>query len=303
MASAGLYKHVPFGTLKGDARHMIDRKYMPRLDILQDPRNMQKEDIIDFFNHIHARQETSGPEDAFRFSNYRGRDNELHEVRYPVDQREMGKKPKKKPSQKKCKRKGKQKAEGHGQAIPAAPQGAGCSAEGHGQTSQPMPVKPQGAGCSSEGHGQASQPMPVTPKEAGRSAHDTVPTSMMNACDNLPDSQTPSAALNLNENQPEVTLETNLFGAWRTDGNAIFESTGDESARDISTHIPAIDPNLLNIVMAVPADPSGDRVQTEMPASKRKRLQTADDLAAEEASKYGTLGPRRRPTKHARFQS
>ena len=34
--------------------------------------------------------------------------------------------------------------------------------------------------------------------------------------------------------------------------------------------------------------------QSENRTAKRKRTQTADDLAAEEAIKYGQLGPRRR---------
>jgi hypothetical protein len=69
--------------LKGDARHLIDRKYMPRLDILQDPRNMQKEDIVDFLNHVHARQEAHGVAEAFRFSHYIGRNNAVLDAKYP----------------------------------------------------------------------------------------------------------------------------------------------------------------------------------------------------------------------------
>jgi hypothetical protein len=56
---------------------------MPRLDILQDPRNMQKEDIIEFLNQVYAQQEAHGVADAFRFSHYIGRNNELHEAQYP----------------------------------------------------------------------------------------------------------------------------------------------------------------------------------------------------------------------------
>jgi len=52
------------------------------LDILQDPRNMQKEDIIDFFNHIHARQESHGVEEAFRFSHYLAGNNEMDTAKY-----------------------------------------------------------------------------------------------------------------------------------------------------------------------------------------------------------------------------
>jgi hypothetical protein len=80
-ASAGWEKHVPFGALKCNARQLIE--YMPRLDILQDPQNMQKEDIIDFFNHIHTRQVTHGIEEALQFSHYLAGNNELHAAKYP----------------------------------------------------------------------------------------------------------------------------------------------------------------------------------------------------------------------------
>jgi hypothetical protein len=43
---------------------------------------MQREDIIDFFNHIHTRQVTHGIEEAFRFSHYLASNNELHAAKY-----------------------------------------------------------------------------------------------------------------------------------------------------------------------------------------------------------------------------
>jgi len=56
---------------------MIPMEYLFRRDVFQDPRNMQKEDIIDQLNHIYARQEQFGPEDAFRFSHYLDNKNKL----------------------------------------------------------------------------------------------------------------------------------------------------------------------------------------------------------------------------------
>jgi len=44
---------------------------------------MQKEDIIDFLNHVHTRQETHGTKEAFRFSHYLVGNNELHTAKYP----------------------------------------------------------------------------------------------------------------------------------------------------------------------------------------------------------------------------
>jgi len=65
---------------------MIDMKYLVRRDIFKDPRNMQKEDIVDQLKHIHARQAEFGPEDAFRFKQYKsGKD--LQPAKYGSEER------------------------------------------------------------------------------------------------------------------------------------------------------------------------------------------------------------------------
>ena len=61
---------MPFGALKGDARRMIPRQYLLRRDVFLDPRNMQKDDIVNQLDLIYDRQQQFGPEDAFRFSHY-----------------------------------------------------------------------------------------------------------------------------------------------------------------------------------------------------------------------------------------
>ena len=77
---------APYGDLTGDARHMIDMEYLVQRDIFKDPRNMQKEDIVDQLKHIHARQVEFGPEDAFRFKQYKsGRD--LQPAKYGIEER------------------------------------------------------------------------------------------------------------------------------------------------------------------------------------------------------------------------
>jgi len=79
------HKKVPFKALMGDPESMLDIKYLPRPNILRDPRNMPKEDLIDLLEHIHIRQQTFGAGDAFRFSHYQTGNKEMKEARYPND--------------------------------------------------------------------------------------------------------------------------------------------------------------------------------------------------------------------------
>jgi hypothetical protein len=83
LASNGQIKVVPFGILKESTRKMIPGKYLARQGILQDPRNMTKDDILVLLNGIYDRQITFGPEDAFRFSHIRERSGEFRQATYP----------------------------------------------------------------------------------------------------------------------------------------------------------------------------------------------------------------------------
>ena len=148
LASGGRTKHVPFGALKNDARPMIAIKYLLRRDVFQDPRNMQKEDIIAQLDHIYARQQQFGPEDAFKFSHYLDKDSKL-QVAYP--DRKHSKKhtrtPKKTP---KPKQKGKGKQKRNTSDVPAGNQFEGLlswDADAEEPATmpedQPEPVGPQ----------------------------------------------------------------------------------------------------------------------------------------------------------------
>jgi hypothetical protein len=109
--------------------------------------------------------------------------------------------------------------------------------------------------------------------------------------------------------------EAPLFGLWGTDGVAIYETNearGDvvsagamrdgSSANRLSGGIahqgPVIDPKLLAIHPApqtiVESSDMPERGFNHPPRNKRRPVQTADDLAAEEASKYGVSGSRRK---------
>jgi hypothetical protein len=105
--------------------------------------------------------------------------------------------------------------------------------------------------------------------------------------------------------------EAPLFGLWRTDGVAIYETNeargdvvsaramGDGSSADrlssgIAHQGPVIDPKLLAIHPAtqpiVESSDMPERGFNHPPRNKQRPVQTADDLAAEEASKYGVSG-------------
>lgn len=85
---------TPYTELTGDARPMVNMKYLVRRDIFKDPRNMPKEDIVDQLKHIHDRQVQFGPEDAFRFSQYKS-GRELHPAEYNGEERRTKRKKKK----------------------------------------------------------------------------------------------------------------------------------------------------------------------------------------------------------------
>jgi len=101
------HKQVPFKALMGDPESMLDIKYLPRPNILHDPCNMPKEDLIDLLEHIHIQQQTFGAGDAFQFSHYQTGNKELKEARYPndlvQDNRDV-RRPKKRPRRRKAKK-------------------------------------------------------------------------------------------------------------------------------------------------------------------------------------------------------
>jgi len=86
---------------------MLDIKYLPRPNILHDPHNMPKEDLIDLLEHIHIQQQTFGAGDAFRFSHYQTGNKEMKEAHYlndlVQDNRDV-RQPKKRPRQRKAKK-------------------------------------------------------------------------------------------------------------------------------------------------------------------------------------------------------
>ena len=70
LASGNTKKHVPFGALGVHQRQFIESKYLPNGFTFEDPRNLKKGQILEFFKHVRERQESHGPSEAFRFLKY-----------------------------------------------------------------------------------------------------------------------------------------------------------------------------------------------------------------------------------------
>jgi hypothetical protein len=258
---------------------MVERQYLFRLDILQDPRNMQKEDLIDFFNHVYDRQLKFGPEDAFRFSHYKQRGHGHQEAMYPTteNQSQPGKKKKRKNNTKKGKAKAKGKAKGKKKAAEEDPEdenedrhvldNAGNYICTEWVTDVNMPDMPD---------------MQVLPGNTGDSHDQVLPTPVI--C---------PALLNLcHDGTTGVPMDTNASG--------------------IMPFHPGSSPNMpdrtetftLNQVATTSKKRKTrvDEIHTESAEQqKRRRTRTADDLAAEEAAQYGSIGTRRRPVGNRKY--
>jgi hypothetical protein len=67
MASKGRHSQTPYKALKENRSRYIDPEHLPADINLADPRNMKREEIISFFEHILQRQQILDPPDVFRF--------------------------------------------------------------------------------------------------------------------------------------------------------------------------------------------------------------------------------------------
>ena len=67
MASKGRHSQTPYKALKENPSRYIDPEHLPAHINLADPRNMKREEIISFFEHILQRQQILDPPDVFRF--------------------------------------------------------------------------------------------------------------------------------------------------------------------------------------------------------------------------------------------
>jgi hypothetical protein len=67
LASADKDRQAPFTRIAEKQSAFIAAKYLPRAISLNDPQTMKREEMIKLFEHIGARQETCGVQDAFRF--------------------------------------------------------------------------------------------------------------------------------------------------------------------------------------------------------------------------------------------
>lgn len=88
LASGDSQDRVPFGALRANQRQFIDPKYHPAGFKFDDPRNIKKDDILQFCHHVHDRQEKNGVADAFRFLKYQ-RGGEMQAVRYGIREGEQ----------------------------------------------------------------------------------------------------------------------------------------------------------------------------------------------------------------------
>lgn len=73
---------VPYRAIQEDPERFIDGQYMPQNIVFKEAKNMQKEDIHRFIDHIISRQKKFGVENAFRFRIYLKKNKE-HFSEYP----------------------------------------------------------------------------------------------------------------------------------------------------------------------------------------------------------------------------
>ncbi|KAF8799627.1 hypothetical protein BYT27DRAFT_7263713 [Phlegmacium glaucopus] len=67
LAARDKERQAPFGRLSANSSDFVEAKYLPPAISLSDPRSMKREALIQFFQHITARQTSHGIQDAFRF--------------------------------------------------------------------------------------------------------------------------------------------------------------------------------------------------------------------------------------------
>ena len=70
LSSGGKDRQVPFTRIAEKQSAFFAAKYLPRSLRLDDPRNMKRDEIIKFFEHIGSRQASHGVKDAFRFKQF-----------------------------------------------------------------------------------------------------------------------------------------------------------------------------------------------------------------------------------------
>jgi hypothetical protein len=81
LASGHHTTHVPYGSLAKGTPRFINAEYLPISFIICDPRNLKKEEIRHFLEHLQSRQATHNADQVFRFSHYE-RHSQLHRALY-----------------------------------------------------------------------------------------------------------------------------------------------------------------------------------------------------------------------------
>jgi hypothetical protein len=105
--ASGSGRAVPFRAVQEDNRRFVDKKYIPADVIIKEAKNMQKDDLIHFLEHVLDRQQRFGADDAFRFRIFIKKQTE-HLSKYPASQ--PGERPinkSKRPSKPRAKKKNK----------------------------------------------------------------------------------------------------------------------------------------------------------------------------------------------------
>ena len=83
LANGGRYRHIPYKSISTNTSHYIAAECLPAEFVFNDPRNVRKEKIEDFFNHVLNRQLLHGPKGAFCFKAVKGKKG-LQPAKYPV---------------------------------------------------------------------------------------------------------------------------------------------------------------------------------------------------------------------------
>jgi hypothetical protein len=72
LANGGQSLRLPYSSISKNTSHFIAPEFLPAEFQFKDPRNLRKDRIKDFFDHVLTRQSLHGPKKAFRFKAVQG---------------------------------------------------------------------------------------------------------------------------------------------------------------------------------------------------------------------------------------
>ena len=143
LASGHKKDRVPFATLHANMRQFIDPKYHPKDFTFGDPRNIKKDVILNFCQHVRSRQEEHGVPEAFRFLRYQnGKDRVVAEYGTRADEERAAAKALK---QKDARAVAKKRRQGN---VKGKQKATNNQPVGQGESSEPIGDMPSDSGTS-----------------------------------------------------------------------------------------------------------------------------------------------------------